>query len=188
MLKLRHLVTLPTVASLAIIASACSDPVPATPRVFMDTTMGAGTEPNVNDPAKCGLSTQEWVKIGGVSTPVEDGQKDGARNVSVTCTVAKEGDMFNVVGNATLGGVGAITVSGKFGESGDQQNIKFTMQRGDTGTFLQNDCTANYEGRTNMGIAPGRVWFSFECKHAHYSSQDRTCVGKGEIRFENCAQ
>jgi hypothetical protein len=72
---------------------------------------------------------------------------------------------------------------------GVQSNIHAAFTRGDTGTFVAEDCTVSFKGpNPNMGIALGRVWGVLDCPHATFAAQSRTCLGTAEFTFENCTQ
>jgi hypothetical protein len=175
------------VAALAL-ASGCSENTPATPRVTVDAQLGPGDEKDVNDGPKCQLKTETWLVIGDTTHPVSDGESQTGSNVSVSCSVAPDGDGFKVNGQATLAGQGSITITGRFTAAGDQPNIRAVFTRGDTGSFQQNDCSVAYSSNPNMGVAAGRVWGRIRCPHATYDAQSRTCLGEADFRFENCSQ
>lgn len=180
-------------------APACSSDSQATPRVWLTSTLGAGSQQGVNDATVCQFSAQDpWIFIGSETASVSDGDTDSAtgNTVSVTCTVVPEGDGFHVQASAKLGSQGAVTVTGHFANntpavSTDSpiQNISAAFSRADTGTFTESTCTATYTTNPQyMGVAAGRVWVDIDCPTATYASQNRTCEGKAMLKFENCGQ
>ncbi len=179
--------------AVAALGIGCSSTSSATPRVTVNTQMGPGDEAGVNDSGKCLLATTPWVVIGDTLHPVDNGDQQSGASVSVSCSVKTEGTGFQVSGSATLQGQGSLTITGHFepragDPPADQAGIRAVFQRGDTGTFKQDDCTVSYANNPNMGVAAGRVWGQITCPHATYDQQGRTCLGSGEFRFENCSQ
>ena len=160
----------------------------ATRRVTLSSQLGPGDESGVNDSAKCQLATQTWVVIGDNTHPVYDGATQTGMKVSVECRVAVEGSGFIVAGRATLDTMGSVEITGHFDPTGVQSAVHAVFTRGDTGSFVEDDCTASYAANRIMGVAAGRVWATLTCPHATFSAQSRTCLGTAEFRFENCSQ
>jgi hypothetical protein len=131
-----------------------------------------------------------WVDLAregdaGSDVPIPDGEL----NSRIICRVAPSGDGFDVDAQIQVVGAngGTFSVKGRFTASGPQSNIRAVYQKGDFGTFEQNDCTAQYTANY-MGVAGGRVWAELECPKMVYSAQDRECRGTANFRFENCDQ
>jgi len=175
-------------AAIAVFAAsvvACSDPSPATPRIFIASTLGPGSDAE-NNGAVCQLANGPWLDIG-----TKDGSVNSGDNaVNVTCTVTHDGDGFKVSANATQSGQGSLTIVGHFTTTGQQSKISGVFVRNDTATFRDDNCTVDYTADPNMGIAPGRVWGTLTCSRASsdQSSPPRVCNGVAEFKFENCAQ
>lgn len=173
---------------------ACSDPVPAIPRVILDSQI----RPGVNTQQVCGISSREWVTIGnfgGVGTsprPVETDQSEGNGTVTVACSVLAEGDAFRVSASASLSGAeaGTVTVTGLFTSARvPQQNITVVFSRRDYGRFEQKDCIATYDVNENAGVASGRVWAKVTCPTAVSTDNgEKKCETEAQFRFENCEQ
>lgn len=184
---------LATALPLGILA-ACSDPVPAIPRVIIDSAIRPGT----NGQQVCGISSREWITIGnfgGVGTsprPVETDQTEGGGQVSVSCSVLPEGDGFRVSASATLSGAesGTVTVTGLFSSAKvPQPGITVVFSRRDFGRFEQKDCVATYEVNENAGVASGRVWARVLCpKAVSTDNGEKKCETEAQFRFENCEQ
>jgi hypothetical protein len=179
---------------LPLFLTGCSDDPAPPARVYIVTQVGQGTESGVNDSAKCGLPTQEWLRIGTREVPVESGAKIGDTRVEVTCSVKQEGAGFRIALNAFQERTGSFLANGLMTSSGPQQGgITGSFTRGDTGTFAENNCSVNFEGDTAMGIGPGKIWGNITCDHAtarggaQLNGQDRTCKGVTiPMRFERC--
>jgi len=178
------------IVAIATSVVACSSDSPATPRIYLTSTLSPGNESGVNDGTKC-LVTGPWLAAGAKDqnnavTPVNSGDN----GVTVTCTVAQEGDGFKVSANITQNGQGGLTVQGHFTASGQQSHIRAVFARSDTGAFQEDDCTADYAPNPLMGIAAGRVWGTLACPHEtnDESSPPHVCNGIAEFRFENCSQ
>ena len=195
----RAAILVPLAAYFLCAAPACSSDSPATPRVLMQSYLGAGNQQGVNDSTVCSFSARDpWVMIGDPTTSasVADGDTDQAtgNTVSVSCKVYPEGDGFHVEASAKLGAQGALTVAGHFvantpAVSADTpiQNISASFSRADTGSFNQSTCTVTYTTNPQyMGVAAGRVWADIDCPTATYSSQNKTCEGSASFKFENC--
>jgi hypothetical protein len=171
-------------------------------RVFVDSTMGPGTNPQ----SVCKLVTAPWLQIGTPTQSVDDGASQGNETVSVTCAVQATNAGYDVQATTTLSGAtgGSITLTGHFAGSGTESGLHAAFTRGDTGTFVENDCTAAYSDPSGAssdhgGIAPGRVWVFLHCPSAQKNSETvpnpdggvpitRTCDGEAELKFENCSQ
>jgi hypothetical protein len=192
-------VSVVSVVSLGALA-ACSATVDAVPssdggagtnlavsRVTIESQMGPGVEPGVNDAAKCQLTTAPWIIIGDAAHAVSNGDTQAGAKVAVQCRVAVDGPGYAVSAKATLGG-DSIEIAGHFQTQGVQPTIRAIFTRGDTGSFAEEDCTARYATNTNQGVATGRVWAVLDCPHAVFAAQSRTCLGTAEFKFENCTQ
>ncbi|MGH7281182.1 MAG: hypothetical protein ACRELY_06650 [Polyangiaceae bacterium] len=195
----RAVLLVPLAAYFLCAAPACSSDSPATPRVLLQSNLGAGNQQGVNDSTVCSFSARDpWVTIGDPtnSASVADGDTDGntGQVVSVSCDVTPEGDGFHVQASAQLGSQGAVTVTGHFTNntpavSADTpiQNISASFSRADTGSFTESTCTVTYTTNPQfMGVAAGRVWADIDCPTATYSSQNKTCEGTASFKFENC--
>lgn len=195
----RAVLLVPLAAYFLCAAPACSSDSPATPRVLMQSYLGAGNQQGVNDATVCSFSARDpWVMIGDPTnaSSVADGDTDQATGnvVSVTCSVTPDGDGFKVAASAKLGSQGAVTITGHFlantpAVSADTpiQNVSASFSRADTGSFTQSTCTVTYTTNPQfMGVAAGRVWADLDCPTATYSSQNKTCEGTATFKFENC--
>lgn len=181
----------PILALVAVACSAfaCTDEDNPPPKVFVYAQIGPGTEKGVNDATACKLTTEPWLDLGTSQTSVESGTKQSESRVSVTCSVKPEGAGYRVSASAALERRGSFTVTGLFKADGQQTGISGSFTRGDTGTFRQNDCVAEYG--PGMGVGRdgnrGRVWAKLTCQQAAFvGGQDRTCLGTSEFKFENC--
>ncbi|HQY62124.1 MAG: hypothetical protein IPF92_06340 [Myxococcales bacterium] len=173
---------------------ACSDPVPAIPRVIIDSQIRPGT----NGQQVCGISSREWITIGnfgGVGTaprPVETDQTEGSGTVTVACSVLAEGEGFRVNASATVSGAeaGTVSITGLFASARvPQQNITVIFSRRDFGRFEQKDCVATYDVNANAGVASGRVWAKVICpKAVSTDNGEKKCETEAQFRFENCEQ
>jgi len=180
--------------AMAALTPGCSSNSSPTPRVALFSQLGNST---AHPQAECKLTFADWVDVGSVgdnkvpgssTTPVDDGGQDQGHNIHVTaCSVTGEGDGFLVNVSVTVDGQGAFTVNGHFGKTGTQTGIQAVFSRGDTGTFTESDCTADYP-RQEMGVEAGRIWAQVHCPNEVFASQGRTCQGFAEFRFENCTQ
>jgi hypothetical protein len=176
---------------------ACSDPVPANPRVAIYSRV---TPPNVSGGAQmCMLGNQDWVDIGqvgfssqtGNTTPVDNGATWMGQSVSVSCSVKNVGTTYAVTATAAIGGAmsGSVTFSGTLTGNHTinmEMPLHAVFQRSD-GTFDQTDCYGTYD-RMEMDVQSGRVWLSLHCQHAMDSRAGRTCDLEAEVRFENCTE
>lgn len=188
------LVAVPVVAASV---AACDDPVPATPRGIVESSItGTGSA------GACNQSGQ-WIAIGGFgnpvvgadggvqnpAVPVDDGKSFGDGQVDISCSVIPSGDGFTVNAQAAISGTrgGALTIAGTFKAEGDQQPVRVVFTSSERGRFVQNDCVARYDGR-NMGIAAGRVWANVVCPAAKNDEQQQVCQTTAQFRFENCTQ
>jgi hypothetical protein len=136
-----------------------------------------------------------WLAIGQVGDNKPPGQAtvavasgdawDGHTVTATACSVAPSGDGFQVNVSAILDGVGALTLNGRLNAQGPIPGVQAVFTRYDTGSFSQDDCTATFP-RPEMGIAGGRVWVHVDCQNLKLASQNRTCSGLAELRFENC--
>jgi hypothetical protein len=199
MKSLKYVSILIPLSGLILLATpACSSDSPATARVSLQSYLGAGSLPGVNDSTVCSFAADStWILIGDPTnqTSVSDGDTDSAtgNTVSVTCKVYPETDGFHVEASAKLGVQGAVTVSGHFtANTGDStlvlQNIAADFSRSDTGSFTESNCTATYTSNPQYeGVASGRIWADVDCPTATYASQSKTCEGKATFKFENCA-
>ncbi len=179
-------------AAALVLGPACSETVPAIPRVILDSQIRPGS----NTQAACQISSQDWLQIGnfgGVGTaprPVDDGAEESGGRVSVSCAVLAEGDGFRVSASTTLSGAGGgtVTVSGLFTTARQpQQNVTVVFNRSDFGRFEQKDCVATYDVNENAGVASGRVWAKVVCPKASREG-GRACETEAQFRFENCEQ
>ncbi len=177
----------------------CSDPVPAIPRVIIESTIGPGGNPA----ATCGISSSDWITIGnfgGPGTPprpVDDKAAEGSGAVSASCSVIPEGDGFRVSAQASISGLnaGSIIVAGLFRPSPDplkaplQENITVVFSRRDFGRWEQKDCKATYSVSPTAGVAAGRIWAKTTCPTAkNLDNGARLCEATVQFRFENCEQ
>ena len=173
-------------------AIACSSNTLPNPRVYLSAFLVPGTNP----PVGCGIvpTAGGWVIIGDPTQSVNNGDSQGGSAVSVSCTVSSSGDgSFSVNSSATLEGLngGSVTITGTFLPSGKSTNIRGHFQRGDTGSFDEVDCTADYSANpSSMGVASGRVWATLTCPMVTKTDTTpaRVCQGTAEFRFENCSQ
>lgn len=168
----------------------CSSDAPPATRVYINSDLGPGN----NGSAICQISSAPWIQIDNNGGSVTNGEAatSGAR-VAAQCTVTSAGDgSFTVYATASIQGTtgGSVTVSGKFTTSGAQSNIHGVFQRSDTGSFEEADCTVDYSGNPNMGVASGRVWGKLSCPTITKkdSNPPRACSGNAEFKFENCGQ
>jgi hypothetical protein len=190
----RHILVLSVcgLGAAAFASAGCSSPTPATAQAYVTSLLGPGQEKNVNDGSKCHLgNTVEWVDIGDVSHSVKDGDQQTGAGVGVSCSVtSKSASQFHFAGQASVAGQGSLTFDGDLTNdlTADQPNIHMVWQRGDTGTYTDDTCTADYRSNPNMGVAGGRIWAKITCPHALDPNQDSTCQGTAEFKFENCGQ
>jgi hypothetical protein len=176
----------------------CSSSSSPTPRVALFAQLGA----SVDHPQDvCKQTFGDWVTVGsigdnklpGASTaPVNDGDSDQGHHISVTaCSVTGDNGGFLVNVSVTVQGVGAFTVNGHFNAGTTNTGIQAVFSRGDTGTFTESDCTADFKRDGNdapeMGVAGGRVWATVYCPNETLQAQGRVCKGQAEFRFENCS-
>lgn len=160
----------------------------ALPRVVIASEIAAGTH------ADC-VATGSLLAIGSFGDPsaepstvaVYDGASFADGVVSVSCTVAPEGDGFHVSAQAALTGAaaGSFLVSGHFTTSGDQKGISGTTS-GRSAAYAENDCVARYTQPLETA-ASGRVWAELDCENATDASQ-HACKVTTRFRFENCKQ
>lgn len=172
------------------LASACSDPTPATPQAAVTFQIKPGTGGAV----ACSTNKAVYWSIGsgaGGDVPVKDGDTQSGATVGVQCKVAgNDQSGYDVTAQATLAGKGTVAVQGHLLPTSDAQpNITgvFTDGTG-LGTFRETDCTVTFVAGTNEGIAGGRVWGTILCPNATDSKQGKTCEGDSQFRFENCSQ
>jgi len=176
-------------AFLAAIGMGCSDSKPSTPKASVEAQVGPGTEEGVNDSAKCQLKSEPWAIIGDpASGTISDGDPVDGATLIVRCTVRPDGDGFRVEANAEIQNKQGFSVTGHFTPTGAQANVIGSWNDINTGTFRQEDCTADYSSNSIMSVAAGRVWANITCPHATISGTDRTCLATAQFRFENCSQ
>jgi hypothetical protein len=168
------------------------------PSVAIVSQLGAGTAAGA---AMCPLAMgSSWLQIGTPDTQrVTSGTTQGGQVVTVNCTVHATGaHSYSVQASALLAGQGSITITNAT-LSDDltavQTRIAGTFERGDTGDFVQNDCTFDFGHQPgdiasdpSMGIAPGRVWGNLVCPMIVDSAHNETCFAAAEVLFENCTQ
>ncbi len=188
----------------ALVLGGCSDDVQATPRVVFESQISPGT----HSPKDCG-KIGTWFDIGSFGNPasgykvtddpksglveparpVDDGAADQQGTVSIACSVTPKGDGFDVRASAQLSGAtgGAMTISGLFRPTGDQNDITVSLsKRGETFTDLK--CVARFSPDAGQGVAAGRIWATVECANAEYEDTKQICKSSSQFRFENCAQ
>lgn len=171
-----------------------SDPgvASAVPRVTFDSAYSPGTHPA----ADCGKAGTALLigsfgnpALGEPVRPVADGAMDGDGTVAVSCSVTADGDAFQVNAHAQLTGSkgGAVTLSGRMANVGDQTGISVSItQLGET--FADSGCTARFDATLGQGIAAGRVWAQVDCPNAANAAAQRICTAAMQLRFENCTQ
>lgn len=205
MFRRHHLFATLSVALVSGIASAgCSDDPQATPRVTFESEVTPGSHSSKD----CG-KTGTWFEIGSFGNPalgrkdpadpeseliepvrpVDDGGEDQQGTVSISCTVAENGDGFDVRASAQLTGAtgGSVTITGLFRPTGDQPDITVALtKKGET--FSSSKCVARYDTLLGHAVASGRVWASVECADAEFPSAQMICKSTAQFRFENCGQ
>ncbi len=141
-----------------------------------------------------------WVQIGSpVTSRVLSGTMVGGHTVTASCTVHATGaNTYSVQASAVLAAEGSITIaSATLGGNitAAQPGVMVSFERGDTGTFAQNNCTFDFGNQPgdiatdpSMGIAAGRVWGNLVCPMIVDSQTNETCFGAAEVLFENCAE
>jgi hypothetical protein len=169
-------------------SSGCSEDVKPRKQAVLRSSL----QPGAAGTAKCRYGPPAtWVELAregdsGNDLPIPDGEN----NARIACRVARSGDGFDVDAQVQVFGGengGTVSIKGHFTASGPQSSIRAVYQKGDVGTFEQNDCTAQYT-QSYMGIAAGRVWAELDCPKMVFSAQDRECRGTANFRFENCDQ
>ena len=187
-----------------VAAAGCSDEQQATPRVTFESTVTPGTHSS----KECG-KTGTWFTIGSFGNPalgrkvpanpesellepvrpVDDGASDQQGNVTISCSVTEKGDGFEVRAQTQLTGAtgGAVTITGLFRPTGDQQDITVNLTKGGE-TFASSKCVARFDTVLGHGVAAGRVWAQVECADAENSKAQQICESTAQFRFENCSQ
>jgi hypothetical protein len=185
-------IVVPVIAALAcVVWMGCSSNTNPTARIAVLSQVGQGT----HTPNECQLGPfADWVTVGKVgdaripgdpTTAVNSGDVWAGHTVTATaCNVSHDGDGFQVNVSVTVDGQGSFTVNGHFTKS-PPFTAETIFQRGDTGSFKQEDCAVTYP-REEMGIDGGRVWAHVDCPNIVFPGQHRTCAGTAEFRFENC--
>ncbi len=184
------------VAGSVVAATGCGTKTNPTSHVAVQSTLGNST---AHPQAQCQLGSQlPWVNIGVLgsskipgdnSTVVNDGDAWQGQNVHVTaCSVLQSGTNYDVHVSVTQDGQGSFsvnTVGTPITYPGPVSGIQAIFQRGDTGSFRQDDCTLSFP-RPEMGLKGGAIWAQVDCPNVVFSGQNRTCSGSAEFRFENC--
>jgi hypothetical protein len=157
----------------------CSDPARSTAQVYLTSSMDENTQ--------CG-AVGPLLALGTPSGLVRDGDMVNGARVEVTCQVRAIASGFDVILNAKQPGVGFVTVSGTFTETGTQSNVSATFSNTVGEKFSATNCTFQY--LASPGIFPGRIWGHLDCAALvtaqSASVPQRSCVGIAEVRFENC--
>jgi hypothetical protein len=133
--------------------------------------------------------------------PVTNGEAVGSLKATVSCTVSQSGADFAVNANITVGG--GVTVAGgsSFSLSGttawpssETATVTGVTISFGTGGLLYSgtDCTVIYSAETEVPIALGRVWGSFDCadmtESGGSSGTPYVCQGTGTLQLTNCAE
>jgi hypothetical protein len=187
----RALTVLPL--TLLLIASACSDPEPATPQVIFDGRFEKGSTncTEVGGAFTIGDFGNQAVEPKIPVRPVQDGASEQQGSVSISCSVTPAGnEEFNVSASVQLSGAtgGLFRVTGKF-KAGAENTASAVFARTARASYTQDDgkCTVVFTP-PYQGVAAGRVWGEISCPNAEDKTAQVTCVGKAQFRFENCAQ
>jgi hypothetical protein len=173
-----------SVAAVAMIASSCSESVPAAAdgAYFLTTIQ--------NDPLKCMISGHTD-QVGAI-----DAQErktvltDGVMNTKVSCTVLNAQAPFDVhavlddtanTGNYFEMLIPAISTSNKV-DSPAAGNVIFSDVK-TAGNAFSGNCNFYIEGKE--GVAAGKIWVSFSCDEVSFGMS--SCpLKQGYAIFENC--
>jgi len=170
----------------------CSNDSGPSARVALNSTLGSSS---AHPQDVCKLSPAPWITIGAVgnqvapgstTVPVNNGEAWNGHTVTADCSVTADGDGFQVQASVSVDTVGSFSVSGRFTTTGPITPVQGIFQRGDTGSFKQDNCTVTYPRPDEMKIAGGRVWAQIDCPDATFEAQNRICHAQAEFRFENC--
>jgi hypothetical protein len=180
----------------------CSSNTPATPRVYIASTVFPGMNGTVN----CNFaSTTPVIDIGSTTTSVQSGDSQNGDPVQVTCSVTPGANMsFDINLTAQLRGQGSFYAKGNVtnDHSAPQPGITasfnlmgqgFTENAGGAGDGAADPgCSIDFtgdainQGDPNMGVFPGRIWGNIVCPSAALSDGTKACEGDAQFKFENC--
>ncbi len=183
-------------------ASGCTSSPAVTARAAVESELGSGGTATA---AMCQQGTGEsWIAIGaGTSDPISNGSSYQGDPVSVSCKVHPTAGNFLVTLSAELAGAGAISViDATISSDTTQVSTGITGNFSKvviTGEFTENACTWDFGGQPSdlnqdetagnpLGIAAGRIWGNLTCPMLVNMSENTTCFGQAELRFENCEE
>ena len=199
MLKsLKHAVLSALLACAAV--AACSK-TPAPEDAYVNATVGAGANPIL-----CGASsTSSFFSVGQTnSSNFPMTVPSGENAVTVECTVAQNGDGFNIALNANLPGSsgGAFTLTGHVNASGGTGLHGYFSST--TDAYSASDCTVTYTYNRgaiakDQTVASGQIFGHVDCPEAVTTGTteiplpdggtgQETCDASADFLFQNCSE
>jgi len=118
-------------------------------------------------------------------TPLENGERQAGKVVTIQCRVAPDGSGYAVEGSVAVEGGIALSLRGAVDAAGKGSATAFSLKK--TVGWSSTSCTLDTTLQPQAGVAPGRVWAMVSCGGAK-SDTGGTCDIFGEIRLENCTQ
>jgi hypothetical protein len=109
---------------------------------------------------------------------------DGDQKTSVSCSVSKSGNTYNV--SATLGLSGdSVGLTGGLSDTGGE--LTMTHRSAQTQVNLRGQCTINILPNKGV-ISPGKLWAQFSCPALNdpSSASGDQCLATGAFVFEKC--
>lgn len=171
--------------TLAVFATACSDPVPPTPQ-------GAWSINLISPNGDCKIKGHS-AKMGSVTSSSKDSVlvAGGVEGADVTCLVSGTSS-FSVYGTGYLNGVGVQISIPAIDSSATAMKPALggiSLSTADTGGPYSSPsampCEFYFIPGTGEGVASGRIWVAFTCPAI--VQQMSTCnLGESFAIFENC--
>ncbi len=125
------------------------------------------------------------VSMGIFPIPVQTGERQAGKVVTIQCRVVSDGSGYVVEGNVAVDGDAALSLRGTVAAGGKGSATAFSLKK--TVGWSSTSCTLDTTLRPGAGVAAGRVWAMVSCGGAK-SDTGGTCDIFGEIRLENCGQ
>lgn len=176
-------------SALAVVAAACSDPVPPTPQGAFDVRLVSSSTCKI-----IGHTTQ----VGSVTSSSKDnvlvaGALVAGDSVDVTCQVTGTSS-FAVSGVVSLAGEALQIEIPKIDSSATEDkpatgSISFSSSK-TAGAYASSDaspCNFYFLPSTGEGVASGRIWAAFSCPKV--DDKMSTCsLSESFVIFENCTE
>jgi hypothetical protein len=169
---------------------------PAPPMAWLEASIGASAVPDTSCMNSSTLVFYSVESDGGTSATtlptVSNGETVGGATVSVSCNVSQSGSGFTVSAKTETGQIGNFSLQGTSPWTASTPPTGVNISFGYNGfAYSESDCTVTYANaaQTNLPIAGGRVWGSFNCPMMMASpagQASNVCLGTGMFQFSNC--